>query len=450
MANIPDFSYEDKTPYGEVFNALANKSVKEQQMNLEAEKNRRSRVQFVMDAAKAGQDMAASAVATSAARQKAEFDKINNPYITEQNRVKTESDRNKLSAEQALGNELYKAEAAKNNRPITNSPIQQFGADGQPTTSVQPTYGSTPMGEAVDAKANILRTAAQANPAKAGEAIIENSFPKQITGSKTSSPQRLTLPDGNSVVGYYSYVDNQYHYSGADGDTIAPTGTMPAYAPVAIPNSGGGVNITPRVPGQASSASEGLNQQTGTKTTVGSYQKGELDRLDDRKKALENDEIFKKVQGRQSDLAIARSALDTNNWVGNATLLSSLAKGLGRDTGNLAAQEQERYQTSPAVIRRIATKATRWAAGDITQADKEDIREALRIADLKAKDLADRRASLYVNQGMRAVKNGDEDFIRNYIYGNKDSLDVSGESESVPSVGGTYNGQKVLKVERIK
>lgn len=294
--------------------------------------------------------------------------------------------------------------------PVTET---KFDRPTMLSTQVPPMTGvANPNVEKQDA----VRLAANLVPDEAGKAVLSQLIPKPVSGIAAKvNPMKLEFPDGTQGLGYFDPVAKAYFQQ--DG-TLAPMGTRGAYKYDTKELSDGGLGVVSgasgRMVGHIDTAAEA--PKTTGRDSLDQFTKVEQARLKDAKEALQSDPVFKQTQTKANDLDYAMGVLETENWVGDATITSLLAKGLGRDAGALSDQDRQIYQMSPEVWRSIKTKANRWIKGKITAEDRDDIREALRVASLKNRDLANRRVDMFINQGKVSVKNADKDFLRAYMF----------------------------------
>ena len=284
---------------------------------------------------------------------------------------------------------------------------------------------------------NAVRAAARVNPEEASKQFMEQQFPgpQGAFGMYGSG-----VPVRNKGTGERAFA--QFGKDGSvfvNGQKLAPEDIGQwdrEYAPAAIETTGG-VLMAPKVPGASYDTAGAAADKKEGKITRDSYTVPELAHLNKVKASLEGDGVYQKTSERDAELQQAMAAVDTENWVGDASILSVMAKGLGKDVGNLAQQEQARYQASPELIRRIQTKASRWARGVITPEDREDIREAIRIAGERNQDIMNRRTDLYERKAMSGVRNGNKEYIRTYLSGTEDK----------PAGGGLQIDQSALDAE---
>jgi hypothetical protein len=400
MAQMPDFRAQYQIPMAAVIDSYRQKAVDEQNMRMQNEQLAMQKKQEPLNnlmkmasLVQMGQSIASNMVANSTQKQMA------NARVT-------------YSELLGKGNELVPSETMGQAKLFTNTPT------GREYTSV-PTNETVPYSTTPEYS-------------QAAEQAFQTAYPDAYVARKSKdydpSPlgvesqrgqfddRQVIFPDGTIGIVRIDKFNNQVSRLGS-GEVLSPeiaSSLRPAYAPMAI-QTNQGIRVVPRTPGEYSTVAEGV--RTGEKKeSVPQLERQELLRLEDTKKKFLSDPAVKASITKKAEMDSAEAALSTKNWVGDATILSIAAKGLGRDAGNLSESEQERYRSSPELDRRIATKANRWAKGTITDSDREDFKEAIRIAKLKQEDILNGRLDVFTNSAEKQVKNADRKFLSGYIY----------------------------------
>lgn len=260
---------------------------------------------------------------------------------------------------------------------------------------------------------------------KYNEALIEKALPK------TDSLRGNALDSGNlsvkfkgekerrQVKGTYDKINRRlYDWTGKD-ITDQVEDVAPAFAPYAAQLGSGEIDFRERTPGErVSTASDQPDKVDGKtlKTNVNQLHKLEVERLEKLKEDFNTDKAVSAALTKQGDYEVASAAIETGNWVGDAALISVAAKGLGRDVGNLSAEEQERYRASPQIIQKIKSKISRWTQGIIPEEDREAFREALRVAREKNDYIIEKKRDIYGRTAANRIKDLDPEFAKSYIY----------------------------------
>jgi len=154
MANgTPDFRFKSQFPIAGVANLISNKRVKEEQIRASQSQQKNQQIQTLLQAINVGSQLATSALARSTQRQ-TEISKAG----------LADAVANLTGLEQRQG------------QTFLQSPIQQFGRQGQPTQAISPTFDKTEAGgpEALQAaRANVQRQATLVSPGSRAQAIIQ-------------------------------------------------------------------------------------------------------------------------------------------------------------------------------------------------------------------------------------------------------------------------------------
>lgn len=278
-----------------------------------------------------------------------------------------------------------------------------------------------------------IRKGAMVDPEQTTRQFMEKEF---------ATPGQFGMYGGGTPVRNKQTGERAFAQFGKDGSVVINGQRVPPaelvnwdreYAPQAVETTGG-VVFADKTPGNTVSTAGAAADPKQGKITRDSYTVPELRHLDKVKASLEGDNVFQKINERENELAQAEASLDTSNWVGDATIPSLLAKGLGRDAGALSDQDQKRYQVSPEVWRRIKTKWNKWVNGELTDADREDVREALRVAGLKNQELKSKRVDIYERKAMAGVRNGNKEFVRSYLSGDEATPEAGAEASGIDGI----------------
>lgn len=291
---------------------------------------------------------------------------------------------------------------------------------------------------------------------RAGANAAPQQFADAYAGQQFPNPQQMGMYGSGVPVVNKQTGERAFAQFGKDGSVFVnghklepdQVGTWDReYAPQAIETTGG-VYMAPKLPGSTvSTAGQNYDQKKG-KVSRDQLTVPEATHLDRVKASLEKDTVYEKMAARHTDLQQATANLDTANWVGDATIPSLLAKGLGKDAGALSDQDQKRYNVSPEVWRRIKTKINRWTEGTLTPEDRGDIREALRVADEKNKDLMNKRFEIYEGKARAGVKNVNKEFMHSYLTGGEDTINYGGGAQG--GGGGIDGIAQLLNLPRKK
>ena len=396
---------------------MQKKALAEQeQKNLEIERKYR----IIQEVIKTGQTLAADAVARSKRRQQEDFaDALAKTKMTpgevvpeqtipgaEQTPTMERPDVTKMVG----GNNGFMDVAQGTEQPDgTVVPQLEKAPDTvMPSFQLPPTDNPT---------STAIRKGAVVNPEEASKQFMEQQFP---------GPQGAMGMYGSGIpVRNRDTGERAFAQFGKDGSIFVGGRKLNPeeigqwdreYAPQAIETTGG-ILMAPKIPGASYDTAGAAPDKKEGKTTRESYTVPELEHLNKTKLALEGDTVYNKLIGRDNELQQAVASIDTGNWVGDATIPSLLAKGLGRDAGALSDQDQKRYNVSPEVWRRIKTKYNKWVEGELTAEDRDDIREAVRVAGEKNQELIDARAKIYFNKAKAGVKNGNDDYLWKFLVG---------------------------------
>lgn len=237
--------------------------------------------------------------------------------------------------------------------------------------------------------------------------------PQAITYSsiKTGKPEIAIMRNGNL---YYPNTDEQIPVEELGGRGFKPQFIQNADGTMQLVNvtTGGGINTVSTAPTTPPKNDEGIR----IKTEINHLEKSEVDRLEKTKEDFLADGAVKAAITKQGDYELADGAIETENWVGDASLISISAKGLGRDVGALSDTDQKKYKASPELIQSVRTNWSKWAKGVIPPEDRETFKKALKIAKEKNRGIIEKKQSDYGRIARSRVKNLDENFAKKYIY----------------------------------
>lgn len=330
------------------------------------------------------------------------------------------------------------------NTPEIPAPTaSSFALADKGTFGVQP---SPEQEQAVKSRdAAFLSALVRANPEAGTKALLSS---KMGADEKSFAPQQAAIEFTDGSIKPATFRNGKYYYPNTD-ELIPPSAIAgKGYGLVPMKRADGSVvyvsRSTARELGLNSSApdSPDVVNKKPVKTAINQLETGEVERLEKTKEDFNVDPAVKAALAKQGDYEIASGAIDTENWVGDAALISIAAKGLGRDVGALSDVEQQRYKTSPAFISRVRTNWSKWTKGIIPPEDRETFREALRIAREKNDHIVQLKRDAYGRVASSRVKGLDPEFAKSYIYDNQSLSSSSNEDEQVNSFfGKLLNGK---------
>jgi hypothetical protein len=266
---------------------------------------------------------------------------------------------------------------------------------------------------------NAVKSAVQVNPDAFAKQFAGEMFP-DASSDRQFAPQQGALEIKGGKVIPAVFKGGQYYYANTDQlippDQIVGKGFKPSlfsdpYTEDKALVSGAGA--TQKITGPAAPKPGELINDWTQLTPV------RRKAIDEAKQAFDSADNVKAMTGRLQKFKETEALLDTENWVGDAALGAFVARTVASEVGNLNQQEQEIYRMSPEIIRKIKTKAHRWANGTITKEDREDIRKVVEVAKAKTLKSLDNEAEFHTNRLHSKMKNVDKKLIKSNIYEEK-------------------------------
>ncbi len=430
LNQLPDFSYKGEVPTAAIIQAYQNKVAQEQDMQLKAEAAKNEKVNQVAQMFKSGASLVTQLVDADKQKQI-------------------------LTAQQAVGSLL---KSGSDQVPVgsgpgmtrLNKPVN--GGQGPSYSTSIPTAQTADYSTTPEYKAQLASLLTKAYPKEAGEELSKNAFKSlypDAAGPKVGqfATASIRLPgQSDPITVTVDKINHKVFDLGGNDITEQAGGALTGYAPATV-TTNEGVNMVPRQAGSYTATSEtpkpgklinNINQLAPRHTEI----------LEKTKEDFNSDKSVSAALTKQSDLEMAQASIETGNWVGDATILSNIAKGLGRDVGNLAEPEQARYKASPELVRNVKTKVNKWVKGVIPEEDRADFIEAIRVAREKNTSLLKANRIRYGNLARKRVPGLDPAFAQDYMY-SFDTEDSTQSPAGLPKVGGTFNGGVVRSIKRI-
>jgi hypothetical protein len=264
------------------------------------------------------------------------------------------------------------------------------------------------------ARQNLMRAAVNVAPDDAAKSLFTAS--KYGGLGNPNDPRNIKSVTGPDGINRFVRVTPEGVFN-LDGTQVPPEEAatlQQAYAPIVLNTPSGPMTVPRTQPGLINTATE-KPSATG-KNSPEQFTIPEMKRIDTVKTQLWDDPVFKVTQTKAAELESAEALLQTENWVGDVALQTTLAKTVARDAGALSDSDRVQYRSSPQIFRRIKTAVSRWVTGEIRPEDRDDIAEAIRMVKLKNQDMSNRRVEMRLNQLGKSVKNADKEWLRAYLY----------------------------------
>lgn len=377
----------DPTAFAEVLQRKAQ--MEQQQLNIETER-KQGRFKRILEAVQGGQAIAANMV----------------DLATKRNEL--EATRKQQKAQQELTDLV--------GEPSTLPP----SSDPKLDAIMQANFKA-------EREKRLIQSLSQAAPKDFNKALLDE---KLGSPEKQFAPQQASIEFADGSIKPATFKGGKYYY--ANTDVLIPPSDIAGrgFGLVPVTNSDGSVSYVSRSTAQKAGTVSTATEKTSIvdnkplKTSINQLQTSEVGRLEKLKEDFNVDPAVKAAITKQGDYKIASGAVETQNWVGDAAMISVAAKGLGRDVGNLSAEEQERYKTSPELIRKVKNKWSRWTTGIIPPQDREDFREALRVAEAKNNEVLDKKIDTYGRVAANRIKSLDPEFAKSYLYEKSPSTEL--------------------------
>lgn len=169
---------------------------------------------------------------------------------------------------------------------------------------------------------------------------------------------------------------------------------------------------------------------------------------------LRNDPKVKQLEKEGVAFDSAENLLklaQAGNTTAFAALGTKMARAMG-EVGVLTETDVHRYVTSPALARKIADKANILFSGHPTAATLEELQVISKAMEGKFKSHLTGVADHYANiaSANYGIDKAEAQRRLNTEFYNPQQAHVSNSADSIPQIGGMYDGKKVKSVKRIK
>lgn len=401
-----DFSFNDQAPYGQLLEGLRQKPVVEQQMEQSAEANRRQRMGQVFEAVQSGMSLVKDSVALSALRQ-----------------------------EQSAKEKLAEWMALKDKR--VTGPVPDFGK----------THGELP-----GYQSELQSRAAMVDPKSAAK----SAFP-DLNAGQTGRPQVIRYQYPNKKGSFMGFADpntkqiftqngqlitEPVEVAYAMGNTTDPvTGellTLNRSSGEATPTAGVPSTNNPPAPGPYPTIdSLTLKQQEKFDSLVGKYHA---------------DPVQEASRMAISQISGLQDLLNTNVGAATEPMKSLAARVIAREKGVLTEQDVARNSGNQALVPRVVRFVEKWKSGELTDQDKKEFGAIIKAMEKNADRQFSRTTSRYADMvsGRFGIPKAEAlNYMRLNVEFEEEPVQEAPKS-SVPAVGQTFNGAKVISVKRIK
>ncbi len=363
-----NFDFKGQAPVGEIFNAVTNKPVVEQEMRIKDEENRRNRIKSVMDAVKTGQQIASNML--DIANKRSERKGLND-----------------LSA-------------------VIKEP------DYKPSTSMAPTPGPVTVQPEVTNAATagreqrLLDALLRANPNAVTKEMAQLKFPNSAAGPK-EQVHYLTLDDGSTVVSRFA--TNGGGFMDMNGKPLDPA----VMARVVNRTYAGDFMVDPVTGAQTFG-----NKSTGQVQPTKKEENPDLGDLKDPDNALINlrtksPKVYEKVSAILENVSPAKNPrleqlvsgaagasaakailLDPKpSQVGLQSLGFHMARASGSNS-QLSDAEREQFESPMALIDKVVNKGYKLIAGDLSPKMRVDLLRLNSLLEQKSTKQAERMVAV--------------------------------------------------------
>lgn len=425
LNSLPDFSYKGGVP-NELVAAYQNKFAQEEQAKMNAANLQQQEYENVANIFNNGAKLVNALVENSKYKQMQEArGAISNLFTSGTDQVPTE----------------------------TMKPATSSFAPGMTQAPVTQNYSETP-----GYKNELASLVTKAYPEEAGKELSKNVFEQlnptgKLTNASKPTPMALELPDGSQTLGYFDPTTKQFLMQ--DG-TPVPEGTKRSYKYDIRPDSEGNYQIisgasgrqVSRINTEAPVISEkemGKVKQLN-KLPVKTRQEFQSD-ISERAK----DPVFREEFKKTLQVTRMHDMLEARNFVFDQKIGLQMARVLG-DAGNISVVEQTEGKESKQVVEKGKQLIETYVrSGKLTENNRKAIIESLKVMDRAAKDNLNGLVSMDEERLSAVYPQLDREFIRESLVGKTWSNKLKEQNQGgIPAVGGTYNGEKVLSVKRIK
>lgn len=425
LTNLPDFSYRGGVP-NELVAAYQNKFAQEEQAKMNAAALKQQEYENVANIFNGGAKLVSALVE-------------NQKYKQMQEAQLAISEMFKSGTDQVPTNTATPA-ASSFAPQMTEAPITQD-------------YSATP-----GYKAELAALATKAYPEEAGKQITKSIFgqlnPNKLTGASRPTPMALELPDGSQALGYFDPTTKQFLLQ--DGEPV-PEGTKRSYKYDIRPDSEGNLQV---ISGASGRTVSGISTEAGAIPEKEMGKVRQLNKLPvQTRKEFQSDiserakdPIFREEFKKTLQVTRMHDMLEARNFVFDQKIGLQMARVLG-DAGNISVVEQlEGKENKQVVEKGKQLIETYIRSGELTESNRKAIIEAIKVMDEAAKNNLNGLVSMDEERLSAVYPQLDKDFIRESLVGKtwSQKLKEQNKETGVPTVGGTYNGEKVVSVKRIK
>ena len=346
----PNFDFKGQVPMSSIIDSIAQKPMREQAMEIQAEQNRSQRISSFFEAVQTGLNIAKSAT------------------------------ENSVLSLRKRGIEDMAALLARKDQPVA-APIQQFKKDE--AGNVVPSQTVTPAVEQTQGfQGDLLSAASKANPDAASRAIVGQAFPTPLSGfGSRPIPMGLELPDGTQALGYFDPATRKYHLQTGEE---APAGTKRAYKYDIRPDAEGNARILSGSSGKQV-GSVGLEGREVGAEDVGTVKSIFALPPEQRRSAqtaideFTKDPNFRSARGAFFQTERLGRALSARNFVFDEKLGLQLARMFG-DAGNISIVEQEVGRENRQLVEKGKQLLERYVkTGELSEANRQEVLRALKI-----------------------------------------------------------------------
>lgn len=427
LTNLPDFSYRGGVP-NELVAAYQNKFAQEEQAKMNAAALKQQEYENVANIFNGGAKLVSALVENQKYKQMQEAQTA----ITGLFRSGTDQ----VPTEQTV-------------------PAKSSFAPGM----TQAAIGTQDYSQTPGYKAELAALATKAYPEAAGKEMTQMIFDQmnpngKLTGASRPTPMALELPDGSQTLGYFDPTTKQFLLQ--DGSPV-PEGTKKSYKYDLRYDSEGNLIVASGASGRKVSE---ISTESGA---IPEKEKGKVKQLNKLPVATRKefqsdiserakDPVFREEFKKTLQVTRMHDMLEARNFVFDQKIGLQMARVLG-DAGNISVVEQlEGKENKQLVEKGKQLIETYIRSGELTESNRKSIIEAIKIMDEAAKNNLGGLVSMDEERLSAVYPQLDKDFIRESLVGKtwSEKLKEQTKDTGVPVVGGTYNGEKVLSVKRVK
>jgi hypothetical protein len=289
--------------------------------------------------------------------------------------------------------------------------------EGQPTAPPQMQL----LKDTPEWQSRTRELALSAFPKETGTALAKSLFPENASGgsgTKTSVPMPLELPDGRQTLGHYDYLTSKFMLQNG---SEAPEGTKRSYKYDLREDSQGNLIVSSGASGRKVNTIDATSpattpEETGTVNDLNKLPPVVRKEVQGRLNASSNDPELRK----EKDIYVGMNRLEKAVASGNAAIASKLGiifqKAMG-DSGNIAVAEQKMPGSQQLLSQAKQIWDTYIATGALSDSNKKIVLQAITTLKEVSKENYTQLVDIETDQLVEAYPQLNRDYVRNSVGG---------------------------------